>query len=292
MFLKWSLMVFKKHFFFLVFLLFIPLTAVGEVLFPDPTGDGLNAAYSKTSRVELERQVEEGLPSAEYMMGMIYLSGDAAWGVQPDYKKAFSLLHRAWCDDVFDAGYALSTMYYKGLGVDKDLSKVRSFVLKSGENGYIKSQRTLGLAYKGDVLQSVFDKDIEKSIFWFEKAAINGDQLSAANLSVIYGGDGVLHDEKKSFEWKKRAASAKYGNSRFVQFLKLAEFYEKGVGTDKDLVQAYKYYDLSGSAGAKGKQRIAKEMTQEQIDEAIRKSQEWQKEHNVQVGGGFIRRAN
>ncbi|WP_188112433.1 tetratricopeptide repeat protein [Salinicola aestuarinus] len=281
---------FKKHFFFLMFLLFVPLTAVGEVLFPDPTGDGLNAAYSKTSRVELERQVEEGLPSAEYMMGMIYLSGDAAWGVQPDYEKAFSLLHRAWCDDVFDAGYALSTMYYKGLGVDKDPAKVRSYVLNSGENGHIKSQRTLGLAYKGDVLQSVFDRDIEKSVFWFEKAAINGDQLSAANLSVIYGGDGVLHDEKKSFEWKKKAASAKYGNSRFVQFLTLAEFYEKGVGTDKDLVQAYKYYDLSGSAGVEGKQRLADEMTQHQIDEALRQSQEWQEDHNVQIGGGSIRR--
>ncbi|WP_162619919.1 hypothetical protein [Salinicola acroporae] len=59
-----------------------------------------------------------------------------------------------------------------------------------------------------------------------------------------------------------------------------------------DLVSAYKYYDLSGTARVDDKQRIAKEMTQEQIDEAIRQSKEWQKEHNVQVGGGFIRRAN
>ncbi|KAA0020842.1 hypothetical protein F0A16_03415 [Salinicola corii] len=55
---------------------------------------------------------------------------------------------------------------------------------------------------------------------------------------------------------------------------------------------AHKYYDLSGTSGAESKNRIAKEMTQEQIDEALRQSQEWQKEHNVQIGGGFIRRAD
>ncbi|WP_280541355.1 SEL1-like repeat protein [Chromohalobacter sp. 11-W] len=74
--------------------------------------------------------------------------------------------------------------------------------------------------------------------------------------------------------------------------MKLAEFYEEGVGTDKNLVKAYKYFDLSGNAGAEGKHRVAKEMTQEQIDEAIRQSQAWQEEHNVQVGGGLIRRAD
>ncbi|MBZ9574700.1 hypothetical protein [Modicisalibacter sp. MOD 31.J] len=44
------------------------------------------------------------------------------------------------------------------------------------------------------------------------------------------------------------------------------------------------------SAGIEGKQRVAKKMTQEQIDETRRESQAWQEEHNVQVGGGFIRR--
>ncbi|WP_280541354.1 tetratricopeptide repeat protein [Chromohalobacter sp. 11-W] len=174
-------------------------------MFTDPTGDDLNSSYEKIGRTKLESQVKEGEPSAEYMMGMIYLSGDDRWGIDSNKKKALSLLENAWEAGVMDAGYTLSTMYYKGQSVDKNFCKVRNLLLKSGEGGYIKSQRALGRAYKGEVLQDVFNKNIEQSISWFKKAAKNGDQLSAASLSVIYrDGDGVKRNDKLSFEWKKK----------------------------------------------------------------------------------------
>ncbi|NWO07354.1 MAG: sel1 repeat family protein, partial [Alteromonadaceae bacterium] len=128
---------------------------------------------------------------------------------------------------------------------------------------------------------------------WLRKAGNAGDRQAAAHLAGMYdSGDGVPKNEKKYFEWLKKAVFTKFEERNIAGFPALANCYENGKGTVVDLVKAYKYYDLSGTAGVEGKRRIAKEMTQEQIDEALRQSKEWQKEHNVEVGGGFIRRAN
>ena len=62
---------------------------------------------------------------------------------------------------------------------------------------------------------------------------------------------------------------------------KLAEFFENGLGTEKDLVKAYMLYDLSTGIGREAKQELAKEMTDEQIKEAIARSWQWQMERGV-----------
>ncbi|MBZ9556828.1 MULTISPECIES: tetratricopeptide repeat protein [unclassified Modicisalibacter] len=230
-------------------------------------------------------------PCIDYTMGLRYLNGDKESGITVDYKKAIYHLKKAWNKGVIDAGYSLSTMYYNGQLVEKDLDKVRELLLKSGKKGYVKSQRTLGQSYWGKTLNDVFEKDIESAIYWLKKAASQGDSQSAASLSAIYkNGDGVDQDESLSFKWRKQAALSEKAGYNPGQFYVLATYYEKGIGTEKNLVKAYKYYDLSGTAGVKGKQRIAKEMTQEQIDEALRESNAWQEENNIRIGGGLIRR--
>ena len=59
--------------------------------------------------------------------------------------------------------------------------------------------------------------------------------------------------------------------------------YEKGLRTDQNLVKAYKYYNLLGSAGIKEKDRIAIDMSDAEIQEAIKQSRAWQEEHNTFV---------
>lgn len=73
-----------------------------------------------------------------------------------------------------------------------------------------------------------------------------------------------------------------YGD-QFKAFRSLAKYYEEGVGTDIDLVQAYKYYDLLSPGSASDKARLEAQMTPEQIREAIRLSRQWQEEHNIFV---------
>lgn len=184
-------------------------------------------------------------------------------------------------------------MYYNGDCVDKDITRSRRLITETAQEGFILSQRMLGRAYWGEEWQEIGPKDMDKAVYWLSKAGDAGDTQSAGNLAYIYkSGDGVSIDNSKSFYWIKKSAFSKFEPDGGVGFTALAEYYEKGIGTKVNLIKAYKYYDLYGSAGVEGKQRVAKEMTQEQIDEATRLSEQWQKENNVEIGGGFIRRAN
>ncbi|MDH4573615.1 tetratricopeptide repeat protein [Salinicola acroporae] len=283
----------KKIAFFVAFFAFASIVSA-DVLFKDPEGFELDKKYRSMEPSDIVRNAGARDKELEYISALLYLKGDERLRVSKDCKVAVALLNDVWNRGGADAGYTLSTMYYKGECVDKDVGEAKLLLVKSARKGYLLAQRELGRSYWGRGQLNAFPKNMEKAIFWLKMAGESGDGISSANLSYIYlKGLGVKKDAEKSFAWRKRAAfsSDNYGGG-IGGFLPLAEYYEKGIGTSSDLVQAYKYYDLSGTAGAKGKQRIAKEMTQEQIDEALRQSKEWQKEHDVQVGGGFIRRTN
>ncbi|WP_342594782.1 tetratricopeptide repeat protein [Salinicola lusitanus] len=278
-----------------IFALFVfSSIASADVLFQDPEGFELDKKYRSMESSDIIRDEGAEDKELEYISALLYLKGDERLRVEKDCKAAVSLLNDVWNNGGADAGYTLSTMYYKGECVDKDSGEAKRLLVESAKKGYLLAQRELGRSYWGRGQLNAFPKNMEKAIFWLKRAGESGDGVSSANLSYIYlKGLGVKKDAEKSFAWRKRAAfsSDSYGGG-IGGFLPLAEYYEKGIGTNLDLVQAYKYYDLSGSAGVKDKQRIAKEMTQEQIDEALRQSKEWQKEHNVKIGGGSIRQAN
>ena len=142
----------------------------------------------------------------------------------------------------------------------------------------------LGLAYVGEEWEQLYSYDVEKGIYWLSRAGNAGDRESAGQLSYMYErGEKVPRDESKSFSWLKKGVFNRFEPRNSIGLPLLAESYEKGVGTEIDLVKAYKYYDLCGTAGVEGKQRISKKMTQKQIDEAIRQSRAWQEEYNTYV---------
>lgn len=274
-----------------LFALFISSIANSEIIFNDPTGKSLNNYVSSLSKEEIINGLEESGGKDEYILGLLYLRGYSKFRISKDCKRSIDLLNDAWSKGVVDAGYTLAAINYLGECKNKNIGKSKYLAHKTAKSGYILSQRMLGRSYWGREWKGLNSKNMGKAIFWLKKAGDAGDRQSAGNLSYIYReGVGVNRDERKSFLWLKKAAFSKFEAGETIIFPSLAEYYEKGLGTEKDLIKAYKYYDLSGTAGVEGKQRVAKEMTQEQIDEAIRQSQAWQEEHNVQVGGGFIRR--
>ncbi|MCK0746829.1 tetratricopeptide repeat protein [Chromohalobacter nigrandesensis] len=264
-----------------------------EVLFQDPTYQQLNQAIEAQSKESITDLSGPDVEKNQYILGLLYLRGSKDFGIRKDCDKATSLLKGAWSSGIIDAGYALAAMYYAGECVDKNVAQSRHLATEAASSGYVLAQRMLGRAYWGREWEELYPRDMQKAVYWLSQAGEAGDRQSSGNLAYIYKtGDGVEKDYRKSFLWQKKAAFAKFSESPGVGFYPLAKYYEKGIGTDIDLVKAYKYYDLSGTAGAEGKQRVAKKMTQEQIDEAIRQSQAWQEEHNIQVGGGFIRRVD
>lgn len=279
-------------FLLLVFLIFSCLGAVSlgahEVLYPAPGNHALARDYSRFSNGD-EDDFDDRHKT--YFVALSYLNGNDLLGMSRDPKKAAEYFAKAWDEGVVDAGYTLGLLYVKGSGVDEDVDKGKWFLESSASKGLLKSQQILADAYRGKALEGVFQPDPQEAIRWLRAAAESGSQQACVDLAAMYkDGHDVEKSQEKAFEWLKKAEGSIYQDG--FSHLQMAAYYEKGIGTDKSLVQAYKYYDLSGSAGIKDKQRIAKEMTQEQIDEALRQSKKWQKEHNVQVGGGSIRRAN
>ncbi|NWO56999.1 tetratricopeptide repeat protein [Chromohalobacter israelensis] len=274
--------------------LFFSGLSFAGVVSQDPGKYALNDVYSEYSKAEILSPSSPEKDVKKYLLGLLYFHGNSQWGVGKSCKKGVSLLDSAWKSGVVDAGYVLGIAYYKGSCVKKSFSMSRDYFRKTAEAGYLRSQKALGLAYLGKKWTKLFDSGgLDKAVFWLGKAGDAGDRDSAGLLAAMYRkGDGVPKDEGKSFCWLRKAVFSRFGDGDTVGFPLLAEYYENGIGTSVNLVEAYKYYDLSGSAGVDDKQRIAKKMTQEQIEEALRQSKEWQKEHNVQVGGGSIRRAN
>ncbi|MCE3027509.1 tetratricopeptide repeat protein [Salinicola sp. DM10] len=272
----------------LVGLLLWSPSAFSITLYNDPSGQEMLDETIHWSFKEMEEKSKGGDLKGEYILAINYMNGSNRRGIKKDKEKAVAMLKDLWGRGVADAGYSLFSIYYNGFGTGDNRKAALDYLKESAEKGYALSQRTLAEAYRGKDYEGLVDKDYDKAMYWYEKAVDNGDKRSAIALaSMYYHGEGVEKNNNKTFEWALRCTQLKYGTIT-AGFSTLAKFYEEGIGTDVDLVQAYKYYDLQGSAGAEGKQRLSKQMTKEQIEEARRQSLEWQKEHNVRIGGGFF----
>ena len=221
-----------------------------------------------------------------YIKAVLSLSdGYNELGVDKDCTFAFNTLSDLWDHGINDAGYELSRMYYHGVCVDIDLEKSKQLLAASANSNYVPAQKLLGKSYWRKEIQSkLYGKNTEKAAFWLMKSAQAGDAESAAIISVYYR-EGIVYakDPQKSFLWAQRAFSSKYGGGIGGNSIRLASYYEKGYGVDKNYIKSYKYYDLSGTAGNDDKQRVSEYMSDAEIQQAIKQSRAWQEEHNTFV---------
>ncbi|GED43550.1 sel1 repeat family protein [Cobetia marina] len=262
--------------------------AQAQSLFQSPDRDGFNqmlASYSKAD-IACIPDCKVDNKKKKYIVSVLSLS-DAynSLEVPRNCKFAYDTLTDLWRNGVNDAGYELSRMYYHGVCTEVDLAKSKAYLLKTANDGYVPSQKLLGKSYFRDEIQSkLYRKDLDKSAFWLSKSAAAGDAESASIISVLYKkGLSFEKDAQKSFYWSYKAFEAKYGGGPGPYSYRLADYYENGYGVDKDLIQSYKFYDLTGTAGMDGKERVSKNMTDAEIEEAIKQSRAWQEEHNTFV---------
>ena len=215
-----------------------------------------------------------------FLLGLVQFGHITGFEREPDTSEGIRLLQEAWRLGVIDAGHSLFTVYYKGIGTRINKPLALAYLQASAEKGYILSQKRLGFAYRGSDPRGLVDKDIQQARIWFTRAAEQGDAESASQLAAIYRkGLGVPKDERTAFEWLKRAENMPFDGS--ISHGGLAVYYEEGIGTEVDLVQAYKYFDLQGTAGVPDKKRLKAQMTPEQVQQAIALSRAWQEENRT-----------
>jgi hypothetical protein len=121
------------------------------------------------------------------------------------------------------------------------------------------------------------DENYTQAVYWYKKAAEQGDTEAQLNLAVMYKyGTGVNEDSSQAVFWYKKAAEQ--GNTKAQ--LNLAVMYASGEGILENFVLAYKWANLAGARGNENaremKNEVKKRMTRTQIAEAQQLSLEWQ----------------
>ena len=126
-----------------------------------------------------------------------------------------------------------------GRGMEKDVDKALEYYQRAAEAGNILGARMLGNLYRQAY---VVEKDISKSIEWYTKAYEMGDLSSGYALSSIYryGGD---RDGAEQFPEKAAAILQELAEKGYVPAqTELADLYMSGEGVPWDSAKAFEWY--------------------------------------------------
>ncbi|GBB87807.1 hypothetical protein RclHR1_01430016 [Rhizophagus clarus] len=205
---------------------------------------------------------EQGHALAQFYVGLCYETGR---GVGKDEKLALT-----YYEKIVDMGYTLGLLrfgycYEYGIGtrvdnnkalelVDKDYEKAIELYHKAANSGDSDAQNNLANMYRNG---EGVDKDYEKAIELYHKAANSGDSDAQFNLALMYkNGEGVDKDYEKAIELYHKAANSGYSDAQY----NLALMYEYGKGTEQNIDQAIYWYEKSAKQGDQDAQNKLEEL--------------------------------
>lgn len=164
------------------------------------------------------------------------------------YAQALLLLEKlANQDDTF-ALNKLGTLYYKGLGVVKNIERSVSYFKKSATLNDLIGIYNLGVINEFDL------KNIEEAAYWYKKAAEKGSDLAQFNLGFFYYSKVLDGGIKKALYWFDKAAQ---NNNSKAQY-QLGVFYLLGKDVKLDYKKAREYFARSAAQGnAESQYRLA-----------------------------------
>lgn len=155
---------------------------------------------------------------------------------------------------------------------EQDIAELR----RSANRGNAIAQNNLGVAYADG---NGVEQDHAEAAKWFRKAAEQGNATAQFHLGISYFlGEGVPQNYSEAVKWYRKAAEQGNANAQYS----LGSLHKQGIIVAHDLVSAHAWYNLAAAQGhedAKNERdKIAKEMTWEQILEAQKKAAEWKKQ--------------
>ena len=207
----------------------------------------------------------------------MYLSGT---GVEKDETKGFNYCKRSAEDGFNKSIYIVAECYARGRGVKRDMKKAFELHSLLGERNYAKSQLFVANCYmEGDT--GAVDRNDKKAFEWYMKGAENDNAICQYYVGYCYAnGVGTKADEQKALVWYTRAAEkghtlskqivegytgkkviVKGEGSPFDSYMFSAEngdpesmfiigrYYEEGIGTEKNLQEAKKWYNKAATVG-------------------------------------------
>ena len=135
------------------------------------------------------------------------------------------------------SSYLLGILYREGNGVKKSFDDSKFYFELSANQGNCHGLNSIGYLYK--------DKgDNKNAIYYFEKAKQKGNSTAIYNLAEIY----EVGSEKNIDKALKLYEKAAIHNS-ILSLKKLGSFYMNGTYVDKSFYMAEYYYNKAGSLG-------------------------------------------
>lgn len=238
----------------------------------DDQGKTVFASDPKEALKWFQKAAESGSIKAISNLGTAYLNGS---GTDKDPVKAIEYMKVAAKNGDAVSLYNLSLLYEIGLkdALEKDSQKAIAFLKRAADAGYPTAQRELGAAYLGGI--SV-DKDDKKAFEYLNKATAGGDEIAKVNLAICYlKGSGCTKDEARAMAMLKEIVAGEYkpnvdpnpttiyhisGGKNVkvavadycadaIASCNLGYIYRDGLGTDKNLEEALKYFKRAIKSG-------------------------------------------
>ncbi|MBR1688228.1 MAG: SEL1-like repeat protein [Prevotella sp.] len=123
-------------------------------------------------------------------------------------------------------------------------SEAEQMYRAEAEAGDAISQCNLGYCY--DKGQRGLSQDHAKAAYWYQQAAVQGNETAQGNLGILYiQGMGVAQDFQKARMWLQKAAEQNNDNAQ----CNLGWLYENGKGVSIDYRQAAYWYGRAASNG-------------------------------------------
>ena len=171
---------------------------------------------------------------------------------------------------IFEVGHR----YSDGVGVKRSFEDAAKWYELAASKGHALSQYRIGNFYeKGHGVKA----DPEKAAIWYEQAAKQGNALAMHNLAVL-NAQGVIGTEPnmtRAVELFEKAADLGVKDSQ----VNLGIMYTQGMGSDKNLEAAYKWFSIANRAGDQdaGKKRdiVGNAMRPEQLKQARAQAKGW-----------------
>ncbi|QHI69877.1 tetratricopeptide repeat protein [Tichowtungia aerotolerans] len=250
-------------------LLFFALTAFCDLPI-------LNTSFHKEPLEAVQSHARQNQPEAQLELALRYYAG---YQVERDPRLAFEWMSRAAGQENADAQFLLSRMYAEGVGTEEDREQSEAWFAKAiaadpqnkmliehyeviiegkeddstaknkflkvcSDAGYLPAEAALR---EPEALEMCARGNYRAAVGVFQELADQNSPAGMCRLADMYakGLGGLPEDFVEAFDLYSKSAGAGYAEAQFA----LASMYEDGIGVDRDLVMAAKWYEKAARNG-------------------------------------------
>lgn len=158
----------------------------------------LSQARNGDDHVLVERfqsQLQQALAGDTHAMYHVARMFELGRGTEQDALKAVKWYQLAITKGLNVARAHLGVMYLQGNGIKCDLHKARALLQPAAEKGSATAQYYLGRMYEQGM--GVRHEDLKWAVYWYQKAANNGDYLAIDRLKTLHNAQASNANPRK-----------------------------------------------------------------------------------------------